>query len=116
MAWDDIKKSVEDAGNVLTVTMEELREACGAGRLGIHVRSTISSTLAGMGLGHVPQDLPINQHDSVRLYKRGTPVGEFIETVLKPSQMGDRILAEKFSDQGPDYASVIEAIRALVAE
>jgi hypothetical protein len=96
--WDDIKTDVEKNGNVLTVTMEQLRDAYGAGKLGIHVRDKISSTLAGLGLGHVPVVLPTCQHELVRLYKKGTPVGDLIETVLTPGGQNDARLREKFSE------------------
>lgn len=114
--WNEIKTSVETNGDVLTVTMELLREAAGAGRLGINVRADIRRALAGVGLGHVPQELPINQHEQVRLYKRGTPAGEFIEVMLTPGPQNDSTLIEKFAAQGPDYAAVVQRIREIVAE
>ena len=81
--WNAIKGAVEKNGNVQTVTMEQLRDANGAAKLGVHVRDAISST-AGLGLGHIPQVLPTNQHELVRLYKKGTPVGDWISAVLTP--------------------------------
>ncbi|TKD12475.1 hypothetical protein [Polyangium fumosum] len=114
--WDEIKERVEKNGNVLTITMEELRGAQGAGKLGVHVRGQIKSALAGMGLGHIPQELPTYQHEQVRLYKHGTPVGDFITTVLTPGQQNDSKLAEQFADGGVDYSAIVEKIRELVAE
>ena len=114
--WNEIKENVERNGNLLTVTMEMLREAHGAGRLGVNVRAEISSTLAGMGLGHVPQDLPAYQHELVRLFKYGTSVGELITTVLTPGEQNDSQLREQHSGEGPDYASIVRQIRELVAE
>lgn len=64
---DKIKDQVEKNGNVLTVTMEQLREAHGAGRLGVHVRSEISQLLAGTVIGHVPRELPSDQHERVQV-------------------------------------------------
>ena len=96
--------------------MEQLREAHGAGRLGVHVRGEISRQLAGLGVGHVPQELPNFQHELVRLYKRGTPIGQLVEVVLTPGEQHDRTLAERFSIQGPDYAAIVEKIRDLVAD
>jgi len=80
------------------------------------VRNKIGKTLAGMGLGHVPQELPHYQHEPVRLYKRGTQIGDLIETVLSPGEKKDKILIERFSDEAPDYASIIEQIRDLVTD
>lgn len=114
--WAEIKERVEKNGNVLTVSMEDLRGAHGAGKLGVHVRSEISSTLAGMGLGHIPQELPNYQHETVRLFKKGTPVGDWIDTVLAPGQQNDGKLAEHFATGKVDHAAVIQKIRELVAE
>jgi hypothetical protein len=69
-----------------------------------------------MGLGHVPQDLPIYQHELVRLFKYGTPVGELITAVLTPGQQNDTKLREQYSAGGPDYASIVRQIREIVAE
>ncbi|MGM8929962.1 hypothetical protein [Salinicola halophyticus] len=114
--WEEIKGRVEEQGNVCTVAMEELREAYGASRLGVHVISDISRALAGVGLGHVPEDLPNYQHEQVRLYKKGTKVGEFIDTVLSPGEQNDKKLTEQFDDQQTDYAEIVRKVRDLVAD
>jgi hypothetical protein len=116
MSWDQIKEQVEKNGNVATFTMDVLRNAHGAGKLGVHVRAEISQTLAGIGLGHVPQELPNYQHEQVRLYKRGTPVGQLIESVLTPGEQNDKSLVERFGSQGPDYAIIVQKIRELVGD
>ena len=114
--WASIKQEVENNGNVLTVDMETLRNAHGAAKLGVHVRTEISNQLAGIGLGHVPQELPTYQHDLVRLYKKGTPIGELIEMVLHPGAQYDTKLREQFSGKTVDYANIIAKIRELVSE
>lgn len=116
MSFDEIKQRVEKNGDCTTVSMEELRSAIGAGKLGVHIRGQISDELAGRGLGHVPQELPSYQHELVRIYKRGTPVGQLIETVLKPGETNDERLVGQFANKGPDYASIVQKIRELVAE
>lgn len=116
MTFDEIKAQVEAQGNVKTVTMDVLRNAVGAGRLGRHVRIEISKTLAGLGIGHIPAQLPNSQTDSVRLYKKGTPVGTLIETVLNPSETKDQELVDQVSKDGPDYAAIVAEIRDLVSE
>jgi len=115
-SWDEIKESVEKNGNVRSVTMELLREAHGAGKLGVNVRAEISKVLAGMGLGHIPEVLPSYQDQHVRLYKRGTQIGDVIATVLDPSELNDKKLVESLGDQAPDYAAIVQSIRELVAE
>lgn len=116
MNWDEIKAKVEGAGGVLTTTMDVLRDAEGAGKLGVHVRTNISKKLAGIGLGHVPTELPGNQHERVRLYKKGTLVGDLIDTVLNPGDQNDRRLVEQLGQDGPDYRAVVQRIRELVEE
>ena len=116
MTWSEIKEAVEKSGNVTTFTMEQLREAHGSGRLGVHVRAEISRALAGIGLGHVPQDLPSYQHEFVRVYKNGTPIGDLITTVLTPGQQNDETLSLQFATEGPNYADIIQKIKELVAE
>ncbi len=115
-SWDEIKQVVEKNGNVTTISMEQLRDAHGSGRLGVTVREEISRELAGMGLGHVPQELPSYQDEHVRVYKHGTPVGELIDTVLKPGQENDCKLTAQVGDSEVDYATIIEKIRELVSE
>ncbi|NEQ97653.1 MAG: hypothetical protein F6K30_13195 [Cyanothece sp. SIO2G6] len=114
--WQQIKEAVESNGNVHTVSMHELRDAAKKDKLGVHIRAEISKTLAGMGLGHLPQDLPSYQHQQVRLYKRGTPVGDLIELVLAPGEQNDRRLKEQLDETTVDYAAIIEQIRELVSE
>ncbi len=115
-SWDEIKDDVVKNGDVLTVTMERLREAHGAGKLGVHVCRQISNDLAGTGLGHIPKDLPSSQDEHVRLYKHGTPIGDLIATVLAPGERNDKKLVESLGDQAPDYAAIVQSIRELVAD
>jgi hypothetical protein len=70
-----------------------------------------------MGLGHIPQVLPSYQHELVRWYKQGTPVGELIATVLDTGAAERRQkLSGQFAGGGHDYAAVVQRIRELVAE
>lgn len=114
--WVSIKNEVEKCDGVLTVTMQVLRDAHGAGRTGPHVLAAISSALAGIGLGHVPVELPSYQYEQVRLYKKGTSVGDLIDTVLAPGEQNDKKLAGQYAGGGVDYAAILQKVRALVAE
>lgn len=91
-AWKEIKNQVEQNGGVATVAMEKLRNAHGSAKSGKHVRTEISKQLNEIGLGHIPEQLPAYQDELVRLYKRGTPVGNLIDTVLKPGTQNDHNL------------------------
>lgn len=116
MSWQEIKDQIEKNGNVKTFSMDILRDAYGAQKLGVNVRNAISQEPAGIGLGHVPIELPSHQHEQVRLYKRGAPVGQLIEAVLTPGEQNDKSLSEKFGIDAPDYATLVEKIRELVSE
>ena len=115
-SWDEIKHKVEQNGNVVTFTMEELKNAHGASRLGVNVREEISKTLAGMGLGHVPEQLPTYQNELVRLYKKGTPAGDLITTVLTPGEQSDTKLVQQFSSTGTDYAAIVQKIKEIIGD
>ena len=114
--WDSIKEAVEKNGDVQTVMMEMLRDAHGSAKLGVNVRAQITSQLAGIGLGHVPESLPIRQDEHVRLYKKGTFVGDLIDEVLRPSEPNDKKLVERLDGSDVKYAETIEQIRDLVSE
>ncbi|QBB72148.1 hypothetical protein ELE36_18240 [Pseudolysobacter antarcticus] len=116
MSWDQIKDDVEKNGNIHTFTMDVLRNAHGSARLGVNVVSEISQALAGIGLGHVPVQLPNYQHEQVRIYKRGTPVGQLVESVLTPGEQNDKSLVDRFGTAGPDYALIVQKIRELVGD
>jgi len=114
--WDEIKNKVEENDNVLTVVMSELKEAIEKEKLGVNVRAKISKTLAGMGLGHIPREIPSSQDEYVRLYKRGTPIGELIDIVMTPGTNNDQKLKEQLNIDNIDHADIIEKIRELVSE
>lgn len=93
--------------------MEELREIEGAGRLGQHVRASISGNLLSHGMGHLPAELPSYQDFEVRVYRLGTALADVINAALNPSTSGDQILRQVAASDAQD---VIKKIRALVCE
>jgi len=125
-SMEEIKENVENNGNVLTLSMKELRDACGFKKLGSDVCKKIAQNLADIGLGHVPKELPNSQDEPVRLYTRNTKVGQLIERVVSPNKQHDLTLLENFGTQGSDsdkiikqnkeYAATIQKIRELVAD
>lgn len=80
-SWAELREEVDDKDGVLQVQMWELRELIGRGRLGVHVRASITRELAGMGIAHLPPELPGNQYDSVVLYRLGTAAAAVIGAV-----------------------------------
>ncbi|MBA4180695.1 MAG: hypothetical protein C0506_08925 [Anaerolinea sp.] len=109
---NEIKAAAAEAGGVLTVTMEQLREAHDYGRLGPHVKKSISDSLAKNGLGYFPQ-LGDYQHETTRVYQLGTPVADLISAVLNPTSANDVRLRKA---AGGEDAEVLAKIRALVCE
>ncbi|HWB08630.1 MAG TPA: hypothetical protein VG826_05375 [Pirellulales bacterium] len=116
MSYEDLRKEVEDNGGVLTCTMEQLRNAHGSLKLGSNVRMDIHDRLIGMGLGHVPEELPTYQENLVRLYQLGTPAAKIIQAVLKPGPDGDARIKDLSGETGSNYADIIAKIRELVEE
>ncbi|MBI3648450.1 MAG: hypothetical protein HY240_06870 [Actinobacteria bacterium] len=108
---DELREAVERNQGVLTEPMQEIRDAHGAGRLGIHVRTNISKALKGLGLSHYPEALPEYQHVPVRVYKQGSPVGDLIDAVLNPSPTHDDELRQAVS--GGD-AELLRQVRELI--
>jgi hypothetical protein len=89
MSYEQLKADVEGNGNVLTVTMERLRDALGHDRLGANVCRDISNRLAGLDLGHVPIKLPQSKDKQVRVYTLGTDVAEMIRAAFYPGPEND---------------------------
>ncbi|MGQ0671160.1 MAG: hypothetical protein ACT4PO_16120 [Actinomycetota bacterium] len=110
---EDLKSAVEAQGGVLTVPALDVRDAHGADRLGKIVRENIARALEGHGLNFFPRPLPGYQEQSVRLWKRGTPVAEVIEAALNPSANGDEILRTRTAGQEEE---ILRRIRELVCE
>ncbi len=108
----ELKEAVVANDNVLTVTMQDLRDAYGAARLGVNVRGDITKKLSGHGLGHFPGELPAYQNQLVRLFTLGSPVADVIHAALTPGPDQDELLRSKV---GSDDATVLEQIRALVS-
>lgn len=96
---------------VLTTTMGALRDAKGAGRLGVHIRKSISDELRGLGIGHYPSELPESHADAVRLYRLGSPVADLIDAVTQPSVQHDEELRVA---AGGEDAKTLLRVRELV--
>ena len=114
IAFDEIKKRVDDKGGVLSVLMKELREAHGASKLGNNVVNEIQAILAEKGIAHSPADLPTSAVKKVRLYT--------LMSRLKDSVAANNGLFSEKADEAvrksvmlDDYARMVEDIRAIVS-
>lgn len=79
--WEELRTAVTGHYGVFRLPMGQLREIGGYGRLGTNVRQVLSAKLAGLGLGHLPAELPAYQDRQVLLYMYGTPAAEVITAV-----------------------------------
>jgi hypothetical protein len=110
---EEIRQEVEARQGVLSLQMEAVRVAYGAGRLGSQVRENISKALKGCGLGHFPEELPAYQEEWVRLYKLGSPTADLIDAVLQPSSAHDEELRVAV---GGEAAAILKQVRELVCQ
>ena len=109
--YDDFGPAIDDNDGILMVTQELLRNAHGAERNGRHVREAIQKELASRGIGSLPEDLPVYQHEAVRLYRLGSPTAAVISAVLHPSEAGDATLRQT---TGSDAIDILNQVRELV--
>lgn len=112
--YDELAQVIESRHGVMTCLMQELRDAHGAGKLGVNVVANISDALEHRGLGHFPDPLPVNQWEKARIYRRGTPVGDVIRAVLAvDDEKSDDVLRSIAGNTGND---IIKKIRELVCD
>lgn len=117
--FNQLRAEVDARGGVMTVQMERIRNDYGAGRLGVHVRDGISKALHGAGLGHYPDEgldgspLVGDQWAPVRIYRLGSPIAEFIDAVLNPSEAHDEELRKAAGGDESDTL-LVQRVRELV--
>lgn len=80
-SWEELRAAVVHHYGVYRLSMGVLREIGGYGRLGINVRQILSSKLAGIGLGHLPAELPSYQDKDVLLFQYGTPAADVVAAI-----------------------------------
>lgn len=110
-SYEDLRNRVVSTQGLYLTTMDELKLAHGASKLGVNIRAGISDQLKSYGMGHLPAELPSYQWEEVRLYQLGTPLGNVIGAVIEPSEPGDQILLQVVDS---DAQQVLAQIRELV--
>ena len=108
---DEIQARLERNQGVLTVTMQQLRDAHGAERLGSIVRSEITEDLAHRGIGHYPSELPAYQEQQVRLFTIGSAVAQIIDAAFTIGQENDEKLRLA---TGNTAVEILRQVRELV--
>lgn len=107
---EEVGEAVDKADGLLTVSMLELREAVGAGRLGKHIPVQISRSLESLGLGHVPRVLPQSQNSLVRIYRRGSEAERLLKAAMEPGSAHDEYLLEMLQQTAADKLAQIREI------
>jgi hypothetical protein len=87
-SWEELRAAVIEHHGVLRIGMGALREIGGYGRLGTNVRQTLSGKLAGIGVGHLPTELPASQEMQVLLYQYGTPAADVVAAIAEGASEG----------------------------
>lgn len=113
-SWDELRKAVENCGGVLRIHMGQLKGIIDAGRLGINVRTDISRRLAGVGLSHLPAELPPYQDNEVVLYQLGTPAADVVEAVRGDNFARAENALRRLNTKGD--AEKLAAIAAIINE
>ena len=89
-----------------------VRNAYGAERLKVHVRSGIHEALAGLGLTHMPTPIPDDQNEMLRVIKKGTPVAKLIAAARRVGDPDDdQLIRDAVSG---DAQATLQEIRELV--
>jgi hypothetical protein len=86
--WQDLDTDVRANGGVLHVGMWDLRRISGYRRLKVNVVRYISDELAGIGLSHLPVELPRDQNEYVMVYKVGSEASAVINAVINAVHNG----------------------------
>lgn len=113
-----VKAQVQASGHLWRFNLGELRESIGYDRLGVRVLQEIAKALGGEGLGYFPREVLDDnswpRHDTeIRVYKKGSAVGETIDAVLLPSNAGDELLRDS---AGSEANETLTRIRTLVCD
>lgn len=111
--YDDLADWLSGNGDLATVRMQLLRDIHGAGKLGAIVRQHISDALHHVGIAHVPETLPSNHGDLVRIYSRDAAVGTLIRAVHELGPRADAALRDVASRQAD---AIVREIRRLLQQ
>jgi hypothetical protein len=112
-SYDELSDHVAENQGLLKVQMSLLRDLEGAGRLGKLIRDKIHGNLLAAQMGHLPVELPNDQWDYVRIYRRDFPIGNVIEAILNPNDAGDKLLRNL---SGKEAEKKLSELRVLLEE
>ncbi len=115
--FEELRESVERRGGVHRISMGDLRDINGAGKLGIHVVTQIRRSVSRAGLSILlpagSTDVPRYQEEDVVIYVTQSKVGEIIEAVHAADASAVKVLRDLAGD---DSAEKLQAIRDILDE
>jgi|HubBroStandDraft_3_1064219.scaffolds.fasta_scaffold247176_1 hypothetical protein len=111
--YNELSKLVNENESVLTVTMGQLRDAHGAGKLGTTVVAGIHDRLESLGLGHMPPELSTTQWHTALLYRKGTAVARIVEAVNNIGENSEAVLRQ-FASRDNRASEILQKIKELV--
>jgi len=115
---EELKVAVDEAGGVVSVTMDDLRRAHGEyGKLGPHVRQEIRRWLAGHGLAVLPEMRNYGE-DQVALYRVDSPLQALVDAISDPTTAPnlERLRNVAVPEGEHSAVEVLEKVRALVLD
>lgn len=115
MAWpprdmNDVVEYVTWQGDLAEIKLGDIRDACGWGRLKVHVLEKVKEQLDKHDLVPLTR-LRQNQQQRVWLYRRGTPMGQLLESTRLLSEAGIESLRSV-----PNSVPRIKRLREIVGE
>lgn len=110
-SYEELRDAAVKDGGLFKTDMLTLKDIQGVGRLGRHVRESISHELESHGMGHLPCELPAYQGEEVRLYVLGGTIAEVVRAVTRPNDNGDMVLRGVGDNEAQ---KVVSKVRDLV--
>ncbi|MBP2304760.1 hypothetical protein GBZ48_10520 [Azospirillum melinis] len=108
--YEELDNLIDENNGVVSCNMRSLRDCYNVAKLGVHVARQISRDLNNRGLGHFPEDLPINQWDRVRVFKKASKLGAIIESLSSLDEESDDILREVNGGNGDETLRKVKAM------
>lgn len=111
--YDDLENTVDQDGGIKSFSMKKLRDVHGAGKLGVHVVLGISNELDSRGLSHYPTELPTDQWEMVKIYRKNSTVGKFMTAALSVDETSNKIIRQLCASEAD---KILQRIRELVCD
>lgn len=112
MNYSIICSKLEQAQNLYTTDMKELRDASGAKKLGQYVLEDIKKDLTTHKIGVYPA-LMSDQNCRIRIFKKNSDAGKLIQAVINLGEKSDELIRKYVSDKRSD---ILNTIKELVNE